>query len=110
MCSFAQLSGSAARTLRGDNALAMQTRDHPDELTPREREVLDLVRLGLTNEEIAERLGISLDGAKYHVSQILSRLGVTTREEAAAAALHTTTTHVAKAFQPRRGRRWWAAL
>ncbi len=87
----------------------MQTRDDPDELTPREREVFDLVRLGLTNEEIAARLGISLDGAKYHVSQILSKLGVSTREEAAAAALHATTTNVAEAFQPRR-RRWWAAL
>ena len=52
-------------------------------LTRREQEVLELIRLGLTNEEIAQRLGISLDGAKYHVSQILSKLGVATREEAA---------------------------
>ncbi len=37
--------------------------------------MLDLVRLGLTNEEIASRLGISEAGVKYHVSQILSRLG-----------------------------------
>ncbi len=49
-----------------------------DELTTREREVLDLVRLGLTNEEIAGRLGITEAGAKYHVSQILSKLGVAT--------------------------------
>jgi DNA-binding CsgD family transcriptional regulator len=53
-------------------------------LTEREREVLALVRLGLTNEEIAARLGITLDGAKYHVSQILAKLGVASREEAAA--------------------------
>ncbi|MCH8815486.1 MAG: helix-turn-helix transcriptional regulator, partial [Chloroflexi bacterium] len=58
-----------------------------DSLTPRERNVLDLVRHGLTNEEIAARLGISLDGAKYHVSQILSKLGVASREEAAALAV-----------------------
>ena len=58
-----------------------------DSLTPREREVLALLRRGLTNEEIAHRLDISLDGAKYHVSQILSKLGVATREEAAAVAL-----------------------
>lgn len=51
-------------------------------LTPRERQVFDLLRIGLTNEEIASRLGISLDGAKYHVSQILSKLGVSSREEA----------------------------
>lgn len=55
-------------------------------LTPREREVLGLVRRGLTNEEIAQRLGITLDGAKYHVSQIISKLGVSSREEAAALA------------------------
>jgi len=59
-------------------------RQHPDALTARERQVLELIRRGLTNEEIAQRLGISPDGAKYHVSQILSKLGVATREEAAA--------------------------
>ena len=57
---------------------------HPDILTPREWDVLALLRDGLTNEAIADCLGISPDGAKYHVSQILSKLGVTTREEAAA--------------------------
>lgn len=57
-----------------------------EHLTAREREVLDLVRGGLTNEQIAERLGISLDGAKYHVSQILSKLGVSSRAEAAGLA------------------------
>jgi DNA-binding CsgD family transcriptional regulator len=58
-------------------------RPHPDILTPREWEVLGLLQERLTNEQIAERLGITLDGAKYHVSQILSKLGVATREEAA---------------------------
>ncbi len=58
-------------------------RPHPDILTPREWEVLDLLRQRLTNEQIAERLGITLDGAKYHVSEILSKLGVGTREDAA---------------------------
>ena len=38
--------------------------------------MLSLLREGLTNEQIAERLGISRDGAKYHVSEILSKLGV----------------------------------
>ena len=37
---------------------------YPDTLTPRQQEVLALVREGLTNEEIAQRLGITLDGAK----------------------------------------------
>ncbi len=56
----------------------------PGLLTPREREVLDLLRRGLSNREIAERLGISLAGAKFHVSEIISKLGVGSREEAAA--------------------------
>jgi DNA-binding CsgD family transcriptional regulator len=57
---------------------------HPDVLTPREWEVLTLVREGLTNPQIAERMGIALDTAKSHVSEIISKLQVSTREEAAA--------------------------
>jgi DNA-binding CsgD family transcriptional regulator len=57
---------------------------HPDVLTPREWEVLTLVRESLTNAQIAERLGITLDAAKYHVSEILSKLHLGSREEAAA--------------------------
>ncbi|MGH2611396.1 MAG: LuxR C-terminal-related transcriptional regulator, partial [Tepidiformaceae bacterium] len=53
------------------------------QLTPRQREVLDLIAAGATNGEIAERLGITLDGAKWHVREILSRLDVDSREEAA---------------------------
>ncbi len=57
---------------------------HPDILTPREWEVLALLREGLSNPEIADRLGISRDGVKFHVSEILTKLGVESREEAAA--------------------------
>ena len=53
------------------------------DLTPRQREVLDLLARGATNGEIAERLGITLDGAKWHVREILARLDVDSREEAA---------------------------
>lgn len=56
---------------------------HPDILTPREGEVLEFIRDGQSNPEIAERLGISVEGVKYHVSEILSKLGVASREEAA---------------------------
>ncbi len=55
------------------------------DLTPRQREVLALIAAGKTNAEIAEDLDISLDGAKYHVREILGKLGVESREEAAAA-------------------------
>jgi DNA-binding CsgD family transcriptional regulator len=55
---------------------------HPDVLTPREWQVLELMRAGLTNKEIAGRLGITERGAKYHVSEILSKLGMDRREDA----------------------------
>ncbi|MEO8458406.1 MAG: helix-turn-helix transcriptional regulator [Chloroflexota bacterium] len=55
----------------------------PDALTPREQEVLMLLRESLSNPDIAERVGISREAVKFHVSQILSKLGVATREEAA---------------------------
>jgi DNA-binding CsgD family transcriptional regulator len=51
--------------------------------TPRQREVFDLLVQGKTNGEIAEALGISLAGAKWHISEIASKLGVDSREEAA---------------------------
>ena len=57
------------------------------DLTDREREVLGLMIEGLNNNKIAERLVVSVSTAKFHVSSILSKLGVTSRTEAVAVAL-----------------------
>jgi NarL family two-component system response regulator LiaR len=57
------------------------------DLTPREREVLALLVKGLSNNEIAERLCVSHATAKAHVSNILSKFGVSHRAEAIALAL-----------------------
>lgn len=54
-------------------------------LSPREREVYDLIAQGLTNEEIAKLLFISLSTTKVHVKHILGKLGVRSRIEAARA-------------------------
>lgn len=54
----------------------------PYVLSPREQEVLSLLSEGLSNRDVAERLGISRHTAKFHVNAILDKLGATTRTEA----------------------------
>jgi len=68
---------------------------YPDILTPREWEVLTLLRDGLTNEQIAGRLNVTRHAVRYHVSEILSKLGVSSRQEAAA-------------WQPEKAKPLWA--
>jgi DNA-binding CsgD family transcriptional regulator len=56
----------------------------PQTLTPREREVAALVTEGLSNAEVARRLYISPKTASVHVSNILTKLGMSSRTEIAA--------------------------
>ena len=51
-------------------------------LTPREREVLELLAHGLSNRQIGERLGISEHTAKFHVASLCGKLGAASRTEA----------------------------
>ena len=51
-------------------------------LTPREREVLQMMAAGLANKEIAAKLAISEHTVKFHVASILGKLGASTRTEA----------------------------
>ena len=57
---------------------------HPDVLTPSEWRVLEQLRAGKPNAEIAVRLGISVNTVKYHVANILAKLELPDREAAAA--------------------------
>ena len=59
------------------------TRANPAGLTARQLEVLALIAEGLTNAEIAERLVVSQRTAEHHVAAVLTKLGATTRREAA---------------------------
>ncbi len=61
---------------------------HDYGLTDREMEVLSLLVEGLSNAEIAERLVVSVATVKFHMRNILSKLGVSSRAEAIAMAWH----------------------
>jgi DNA-binding NarL/FixJ family response regulator len=75
------VAGVVARQLRTTGASAGPADDTV--LTPRERDVLALVAQGLPNRAIGDALGITERTARTHVSNILAKLGLTSRTQAA---------------------------
>ncbi len=65
-------------------APAPEERDGDDPLTPREQEIARLVATGATNRAIARELIVSDQTVKFHVHNILTKLGFDTRSEIAA--------------------------
>jgi DNA-binding NarL/FixJ family response regulator len=79
---LAAATGSAPATVRVDRAL-------PDELTPREAEVLSLIARGLSNREIADTLVVSEATVKTHVNHVFAKIGARDRAQ----AVHYAYTH-----------------
>ncbi len=72
---------SRARGWTPPRSRRADTRAHPDGLTRREAEVLDLLREGLSDAEMAERLVLSRRTVEHHVASILGKLGVSSRRD-----------------------------
>jgi len=69
------------------NITQLSLAEYLSPLSPREKEVLEYVKRGLSNREIARSLGISYQTIKNHVTSILSKFGVETRTQAVVYAL-----------------------
>jgi NarL family two-component system response regulator LiaR len=71
-------------------AIAHAPGEQPAErLTPREREVLELIGRGMSNKRIARELGVAEKTVKTHVGHVLAKLGVADRTQAALYAVRT---------------------
>jgi DNA-binding NarL/FixJ family response regulator len=73
--------------MRRGTGVSREAADAVERLTPRELEVLGLMKLGRTNRQIAADLVISLGTAKNHVEHIIAKLGVSDRTQAVVKAL-----------------------
>ena len=80
--------GVSAMLLRRLSALAARRQPVAKELvlTAREAQILRMLEMGLSNRNIADHLGIAIHTVKNHVHSVLTKLGVSTRAEAAALA------------------------
>ena len=78
---------TTTRLMKGFAARSRQRAEPVESLTEREIELLRLVAEGMTNKAIAQTLSISENTAKYHVRNILQKLGVQNRTEAVTQAI-----------------------
>ncbi|MDR1428079.1 MAG: response regulator transcription factor [Bifidobacteriaceae bacterium] len=78
---------ASGRTLLDERTLTRRRADHDDptaDLTPSEHRVLKLIGEGLSNREIAERLGVAEKTVKNHVTSLLAKMGLQRRTQVAA--------------------------
>jgi NarL family two-component system response regulator LiaR len=85
----AKLGRSTIDSAAAQALVASAADDGPkgEELTQREREILVLLVDGMTNKEIANQLSLSEGTVRFHVSNILSKMGASNRTEAVSSAL-----------------------
>ena len=77
------MSGEIARKVIGYFREQNTVNAEVEDLTPREREVLELVVHGLSNKEISERLSVTVAAVRFHLKHIYQKLHVHSRTEAA---------------------------
>jgi len=77
------MSGEIARKVIGYFREQTTVTTEVEELTPREREVLELVVHGLSNKEICDRLSVTMAAVRFHLKHIYQKLHVHSRTEAA---------------------------
>jgi len=80
---------TAARLIAGLGSEPAPRLDDRPRLTPRETELLELVAKGLSNKAIAQALSVTENTVKYHIRNILQKLGAQNRTEAVTQALRT---------------------
>jgi transcriptional regulator EpsA len=87
------LAATYARVMAADSAIRPDASPTPQLLTPREIQVLEMVRDGMSNPEIAVRLNLSVLTAKNHMQNIRGKLNVRSRSQAVAEALRLGLLH-----------------
>ena len=84
---FTVLTRAQSKRAFRNSQVQMPTDLTPEHLTLREKEVLQMIAAGLGNKDIAARLRISANTAKFHVAQILAKLDASSRTEAVSIAI-----------------------